>query len=476
MSFPRYSYGPKILRTERISGARPTTPGATACRRSRSRRSPRRSGPRWSGIDLREEITDVDVKVLRQALLDHLVLFFRDRAGHRRRADRVRTAVRAHARVAAADRPPGRARDRRAQPGVSTRRGRRRVAQRQHVPRRAADGVHPPARCNSPRSAATRASPACTRRTRVSPRDARFRRRPAAVHDITNPLKKAIRDGHSTLDLGAMQDKCPPVEHNVVVTHPETGRKALFVNRNSTTHIVGLTEREQEVLLPFLFDHVRSPEYQCRFHWEEGSIAFWDNRARAALRGGRLPRAAHHAPRHDRGTGRPLIIDYEARYLSEPGAVGLFTRLTAPSGCSSTRSSTAASTRSDSCSSTTRCFACSSSSDRRIACLPPSWPRSWCGRSGGVTQILDRLERAGLVARAPDPDDRRKVVVELTGAGLHTADAANATYSASGSNSSKASRATRSTGSTAVSRPPGGARHAPQSDPQPRASVVRGSR
>ena len=48
--------------------------------------------------------------------------------------------------------------------------------------------------------------------------------------------------------------------------------------------------------------------------------------------------------------------------------------------------------------------------------------------SGGVTQILDRLERAGLVARAPDPDDRRKVVVELTAEGLRTADDANATY------------------------------------------------
>jgi len=100
-----------------------------------------------------------------------------------------------------------------------------------------------------------------------------------AVHDITNPLKKAIRDGHSTLDLAEMQHKCPPVEHNVVVTHPETGRRALFVNRNSTTHIVGLSDREQEVMLPFLFDHARSPEYQCRFHWEPGSIAFWDNRS-----------------------------------------------------------------------------------------------------------------------------------------------------------------------------------------------------
>jgi taurine dioxygenase len=100
-----------------------------------------------------------------------------------------------------------------------------------------------------------------------------------AVHDITRPLEKAIRDGHSSLDLATMQAQCPPVEHNVVVTHPETGRKALFLNRNSTTRLVGLTERENDVLLPFLFDHVRSPEFQCRFHWEPGSIAFWDNRA-----------------------------------------------------------------------------------------------------------------------------------------------------------------------------------------------------
>jgi alpha-ketoglutarate-dependent taurine dioxygenase len=100
-----------------------------------------------------------------------------------------------------------------------------------------------------------------------------------AVHDITKVMRKAIQDGHTTLDLGAMQQKCPPVEHRVAVTHPETGRKALFVNRNSTSHIVGLSERENEVLLPFLCDHVRAPEFQCRFHWEPDSLAFWDNRA-----------------------------------------------------------------------------------------------------------------------------------------------------------------------------------------------------
>ncbi|TMK62018.1 MAG: taurine dioxygenase, partial [Actinobacteria bacterium] len=86
-------------------------------------------------------------------------------------------------------------------------------------------------------------------------------------------------DGHTNLDLAEIQQRCPPVEHRVVVTHPETGRKALFVNRNSTSHIVGLSERENEVLLPFLCDHVRAPEFQCRFRWEAGSLAFWDNRA-----------------------------------------------------------------------------------------------------------------------------------------------------------------------------------------------------
>ena len=100
-----------------------------------------------------------------------------------------------------------------------------------------------------------------------------------AVHDLTRPLQKAIAAGHSTADLGELQKKWPPVEHPVARTHPQTSRKALYVNRNSTTHLVGLSERENEVLLPFLVDHVRSPQFQCRFHWDVGSIAFWDNRS-----------------------------------------------------------------------------------------------------------------------------------------------------------------------------------------------------
>ena len=100
-----------------------------------------------------------------------------------------------------------------------------------------------------------------------------------AVHDLTRPLQKGIAAGHTTAKLEELQRQWPPVEHPVVRTHPVTGRKALFVNGNSTTRILGLGERENELLLPFLVDHVRSPEFQCRFRWEVGSIAFWDNRS-----------------------------------------------------------------------------------------------------------------------------------------------------------------------------------------------------
>ncbi len=99
-----------------------------------------------------------------------------------------------------------------------------------------------------------------------------------AVHDITKPLQKAIAAGHSNANLAELQEKWPPVSHPVARTHPVTGRKALFVNGNSTTRISGLSERENEALLPLLLDHVRDPAFQCRFQWDTNSIAFWDNR------------------------------------------------------------------------------------------------------------------------------------------------------------------------------------------------------
>ena len=70
----------------------------------------------------------------------------------------------------------------------------------------------------------------------------------------------------------------PSAEHPVIRTHPETGRKAIFVNRMFTVRIVDLPALESDALLEFLFAHVERPDFQCRFRWRENSIAFWDNR------------------------------------------------------------------------------------------------------------------------------------------------------------------------------------------------------
>lgn len=67
-------------------------------------------------------------------------------------------------------------------------------------------------------------------------------------------------------------------EHPLVRTHPETGRKALYVNIAHTVGIRGMTEAESAPLLAFLFAHQVQPEFTCRFAWRPHSLAFWDNR------------------------------------------------------------------------------------------------------------------------------------------------------------------------------------------------------
>ena len=67
--------------------------------------------------------------------------------------------------------------------------------------------------------------------------------------------------------------------HPAVRTHPETGRKALYVNLAHTTHFEGMTEEESTPILEFLFGHQVKAEFTCRFRWAKGSVAFWDNRA-----------------------------------------------------------------------------------------------------------------------------------------------------------------------------------------------------
>ena len=68
-------------------------------------------------------------------------------------------------------------------------------------------------------------------------------------------------------------------EHPIVRTHPETGRKALYTSDAHTAHIKGWTEKESLPLLRFLWEHQVRLEFTCRFRWQVGSLAFWDNRA-----------------------------------------------------------------------------------------------------------------------------------------------------------------------------------------------------
>lgn len=97
----------------------------------------------------------------------------------------------------------------------------------------------------------------------------------SAVHDFIPGFARFYRPEQ----LVPHQQAFPPVEHPVVRTHPESGRRMLFVNTSFTTRIVGVDRAESDRLLRFLFQQAHVPEYQVRFRWQPGDIAFWDNRA-----------------------------------------------------------------------------------------------------------------------------------------------------------------------------------------------------
>ncbi len=102
-----------------------------------------------------------------------------------------------------------------------------------------------------------------------------------ATHDAVPVFAHRLDAGQ----LAALRRDYPPVEHPVVITHPETGEKAIYVNRVFTTHIVNaytgkfIRRQDSDALLTLLFNQVTKPEYQVRFRWQRNAIAAWDNRA-----------------------------------------------------------------------------------------------------------------------------------------------------------------------------------------------------
>lgn len=100
-----------------------------------------------------------------------------------------------------------------------------------------------------------------------------------AVHDFRQGFKESLAEPDGQKRLQPALDANPPVQHPVVRTHPESGKKLIFVNELFTSHILELKAQESQALLGFLFEHIKTPEFSCRFHWNNNAIAFWDNRS-----------------------------------------------------------------------------------------------------------------------------------------------------------------------------------------------------
>jgi len=90
---------------------------------------------------------------------------------------------------------------------------------------------------------------------------------------VSSTRSERLKEASSGVDPAALEGV-----HPVVRTHPETGRKALFVNVAHTVAFEGWTEEESGGLLDYLFAHQIAPEFQCRLQWQPGDVAFWDNR------------------------------------------------------------------------------------------------------------------------------------------------------------------------------------------------------
>ena len=225
------------------------------------------------GIDLRQSLAESDIATVKQALRDHLVVFFRDqditpeqhKAFGRHFGDLIAHPA---AKAEVPDHPEIRV-----------------VAADEKSTWVAGELWHSDMSCQPEPPMGS------ILHIKVIPPDGggdtAFSNMYRAYDALSEPMRrflaplKAVHDSAPVYagDMYGRKDKSAPhAEHPIVRTHPETGRKCLFVNRVFTTHIVGLPKPESDAILEFLHRHCEAFEYQCRFKWRQNSIAFWDNR------------------------------------------------------------------------------------------------------------------------------------------------------------------------------------------------------
>ena len=234
-------------------------------------------GAEVAGVDLARPLSDNELGLVRQALLDHLVLFFRgqDLTIEQHKAfGRLFGELHIHP-----------ARDRN---GIEGHPEILHVKAGPESTRVNGDDWHSDVSCDAEPPMGS-----ILRLFEVPPSggDTLFANMYAAHDALSAPMQAflsgltAVHDGGPNYIDRARRagiykpDKVFPAhEHPVVRTHPETGRKALFINRIFTQSIVGVTREESRAILDFLFQHIARPDFQCRFRWEKDSVAFWDNR------------------------------------------------------------------------------------------------------------------------------------------------------------------------------------------------------
>jgi len=103
-----------------------------------------------------------------------------------------------------------------------------------------------------------------------------------AYHDSYQPYDEHVRpemwDGEGADSIKEQRASYRPALHPMVRTHPVTGKKGLFVNESMTSLIKGIDKRESDFLLRYLFDYLKTPEFNYRHKWKTNDLAVWDNR------------------------------------------------------------------------------------------------------------------------------------------------------------------------------------------------------
>ena len=240
-------------------------------------------GAEIKNIDLKDNLTEVSVKKLRSAFLEHSVLFFRDQnlsideqkifgkyfGDLHIHPARDRNGIEGHPEILYIN----------AGPDTSRVNG---------------DDWHSDVSCDQ---APPMGSILRIFETPNNGGDTLFSSMYAAYEALSEPMKRfldpltAVHDGGPNYIDRAKRagiykpDKVFPANsHPIIRTHPETRKKAIYVNKIFTQTIDSVSKDESKAILEFLFQHIAKPAFQCRFKWEKNSIAFWDNRC-----------ALHHA-------------------------------------------------------------------------------------------------------------------------------------------------------------------------------------